>query len=195
MKEKGEKLKHPRFITSAVDPKGFPRDHNLPEIAVVGRSNVGKSSLLNHLFQVKGLVKTSATPGKTQLINFFRTDDLSFVDLPGYGYAKVPPAVRKQWGPMMEGYFTTRENLKLILLLIDSRREPDDEDFAMLDYAEQSGKPIIIVMTKTDKLNQSELHKQSKVIEEAFNGLPIVKYRVDHEKPRQILLKAIIDSI
>lgn len=96
---------------------------------------------------------------------------------------------------MMESYFTTRENLKLILLLIDSRREPDEEDFAMLDYAEQSGKPIIVVMTKTDKLNQSELHKQTKIIEEAFNGLPIVKYRVDHEKPRQILIKAIIDSI
>lgn len=188
-------MKHPRFITSATSSSGFPRDHKLPEIAVVGRSNVGKSSLLNHLFQVKGLVKTSSTPGKTQLINFFRTDNYSFVDLPGYGYAKVPDAIRKKWGPMMESYFTGRENLKLILLLIDSRREPDEEDFSMLNYAEMSGKPVVVVMTKTDKLNQSELHKQSRLIEEAFEGLQLIKYRVDHEKPRQILLKAIIDHI
>ena len=108
-----------RFIKTAIWPKDYPtlKDDGgrlLPEIAVAGRSNVGKSSLLNHLFGSKGLVKTSSTPGKTQAINFFVVDEqLTFVDLPGYGYAEVPPSVRKQWGPMVEKYLKERQEIKL----------------------------------------------------------------------------------
>jgi GTP-binding protein len=111
-------IKNPIFLTSAVKPKDYPllKDSSgrpIPEIAVAGRSNVGKSSLLNHLFQSKGLVKTSSTPGKTQMLNFFGVDDgqLVFVDLPGYGYAQVPLQVRKKWGPMVQDYLSRRETL------------------------------------------------------------------------------------
>jgi GTP-binding protein len=192
MKGQG-KLKNPRFITSAVEVKQFPPE-NLPEIVVVGRSNVGKSSLLNHLFKTKGLVKTSATPGKTQLINFFRTDEFSFVDLPGYGFAKVPLSVRQKWGPMVESFFKSRKNIKLILLLVDSRREPDQDDLAMLQFANFTKCPMAVVMTKTDKLNQSELHKQTALFEHLFLGYPIFKYRIDNEKARLNLLHYIVES-
>ncbi len=187
-------MKKAKFIKSAVKSKDFPPEVK-KEIAVVGRSNVGKSSLLNHLFQTKGLVKTSATPGKTQLINFFETESFSFVDLPGYGYAKVPQKIREEWGPMIEGYFQTRKSLKLVLLLIDSRRVPDDEDFAMLKYAQSAGKPIVVILTKTDKLNQSELHHQTKLLTDAFKPLPILSYRVDHTKPREKLISLITDIL
>src|SRR5438067_9089455 len=116
------------FIKTAVHPKDYPviRDESgniLPEVAVVGRSNVGKSTLLNHLFHTKNLVKTSATPGKTQALNFFVLNDkIAFADLPGYGYAEVPAAIKKQWGPIMKAYLEKRDTLKLILFLLDIRR-------------------------------------------------------------------------
>src|ERR1700676_4011688 len=124
-------FKNAKYIKSAVHPKDYPtqrdsRGHVMPEIAVAGRSNVGKSSLLNHLFQHKGLVKTSSVPGKTQLLNFFTLDGkLAFVDLPGYGYAQVPISVRKRWGPMVQEYLEKRQQLKVILFLFDIRRIPN----------------------------------------------------------------------
>lgn len=187
-------MKNAKFIKSAVKPSDFPPEGK-DEIAVVGRSNVGKSSLLNHLFQKKGLVKTSATPGKTQLINFFDTEKYQFVDLPGYGYARVPQKIREEWGPMIEGYFKKRASLKLILLLIDIRRVPDEEDFAMLEYVQAAGKPVIVIFTKTDKLNQSDLHHQTKLLTEAFKPLPVLSYRVDHDKPREKLIALITGNL
>lgn len=168
-------FKNAKFIITATQPKGYPtlRDDSgkiMPEIAVAGRSNVGKSSLLNHLFQSKGLVKTSSTPGKTQSLNFFTLDDkLVFVDLPGYGYAQVPLKMRKQWGPMVQSYLEKRESLEVILFLFDIRRTPNEDDFALLSWIEHSGKSMVLVLTKVDKVNQNEKKANTQKILEALN--------------------------
>src|SRR5665647_3160970 len=125
------------FIKSAVKPDAFPAA-TLPEVAFCGRSNVGKSSLINILVNRKSLVRTSSTPGRTQLINFFMVNDtLSLVDLPGFGYAEVPLAVKKAWGPMMRTYFEERQSLCAIILLFDIRRIPREEELMLIDWARQ----------------------------------------------------------
>ena len=152
------------FIKSAAKPKDYPPP-GLPEVAFVGRSNVGKSSLINVLAGRKGLVRTSSTPGRTQLINFFDINSiLTLVDLPGYGYAKAPPELRKQWGPMIEAYLASRESLKAVVLILDIRREPSDGDMQMLRWLETYNIPPIIVLTKCDKLSKNEFAKQSVII-------------------------------
>jgi len=152
------------FIKSAVKPKDFPAA-TLPEVAFVGRSNVGKSSLINVLAGRKALVRTSSTPGRTQLINFFDINSiLTLVDLPGYGYAKAPPDVRKQWGPMIETYLAQRENLRAVVLILDIRRIPSDGDLDMLGWLERYNIPPIIVLTKCDKLSKLERAKQTALI-------------------------------
>jgi GTP-binding protein len=152
------------FLKSAVKPKDFPPSE-LPEVAFVGRSNVGKSSLINVLAGRKALVRTSSTPGRTQLINFFDINGtLTLVDLPGYGYAKAPPDIRKQWGPMIETYLAKRENLKAVVLILDIRRIPSDGDLDMLGWLERYGIPPIIVLTKCDKLSKNERSKQTALI-------------------------------
>jgi len=157
------------FIKSAVKPKDFP-PAELPEVAFVGRSNVGKSSLINVLAGRKALVRTSSTPGRTQLINFFDINGiLTLVDLPGYGYAKAPPDVRKQWGPMIETYLAQRENLKTVVLILDIRRIPSDGDLDMLGWLERYNIPPIIVLTKCDKLSKSERAKQTALISAAIS--------------------------
>lgn len=196
-------FKNPRFITTAVAADGYPvlKDPQgclLPEIAVAGRSNVGKSSLLNHLFNVKGLVKTSATPGKTQALNFFSINDqLVFVDLPGYGFANVPPSVRKKWGPMVQGYLSKREQLKLILFLFDIRRVPNEEDLEFLEWAARSGKAVILVLTKVDKVNQKEKVQFTRRILETFDSenLHHVNYSVTHNIGRKELLHMMFDAM
>ena len=126
-------VKSTEFIKSAAKPAHYP-PADLPEIAFAGRSNVGKSSLINCLVNRKGLVRTSSTPGRTQLINFFDVNgEFVLVDLPGYGYAKVPLAVKKEWGPMMEAYLSSRDTLAGVVLILDIRREPSPEDRQMLD--------------------------------------------------------------
>ena len=145
------------FVKSATSPEHYPRDGR-PEIAFMGRSNVGKSSLINSLLGVRGLARTSSTPGRTQLINFFSINDaINFVDLPGYGYARVPRDVKKHWGPMVEKYLATRPNLVLSILITDSRHEPTDLDLLMKEWLEARGKPFIIVATKADKLSSNQL--------------------------------------
>ena len=152
------------FIKSAAKPKDYPPP-GLPEVAFAGRSNVGKSSLINVLAGRKGLVRTSSTPGRTQLINFFDINSiLTLVDLPGYGYAKAPPELRKQWGPMIDAYLASRESLKAVVLILDIRREPTDGDLQMLHWLEMYNIPPIIVLTKCDKLSKNELAKQSTII-------------------------------
>jgi GTP-binding protein len=162
------------FIKSAAKPKDYPLP-GFPEVAFVGRSNVGKSSLINVLAGRKGLVRTSSTPGRTQLINFFDINSiLTLVDLPGYGYAKAPPELRKQWGPMIEAYLSSRESLKAVVLILDIRREPSDGDLQMLRWLEMYNIPPIIVLTKCDKLSKNEIAKQSKIIASAIkrdNGM------------------------
>lgn len=179
-------FKSPKFIKTALLAKDYPLIKNnhgepLPEVAVAGRSNVGKSSLLNDLFLVRGLVRVSATPGKTQCLNFFTlNDELTFVDLPGYGFAEVPLKVRAKWGPMVQTYLETREELKLILFLFDIRRLPNDEDRLLLDWIERSQKEAILVITKADKVTRNELAANTAKILDAFGveDLPYVHYSV-----------------
>jgi len=145
------------FVKSATSPEHYPRDGR-PEIAFMGRSNVGKSSLINSLLGVRGLARTSSTPGRTQLINFFLINNaFHFVDLPGYGYARVPRDVQKLWGPMVEKYLATRPGLVLSIVITDSRHEPTELDLQMKEWLEARGKPFIIVATKADKLSSNQL--------------------------------------
>ncbi len=154
------KMKEVEFVKSAVKPDQYP-EYDFPEIGFAGRSNVGKSSLINTLIQRKGLVKTSSKPGCTQLINFFLVNgDLSFVDLPGYGYAKVSKKIRAQWQPMVELYLSKRESLLGLVLLIDIRRDPGKEEFDLVKWLESHGTPYLIVLTKADKLSKTKQAKR-----------------------------------
>lgn len=157
-------IKSAEFVTSAVKPSQYP-PAVLPEIAFAGRSNVGKSSLINTLVNRKRLVKTSSTPGRTQLINFFNiNEEFSFVDIPGYGYAKVPLSVKKTWGPMIETYITTRKTIKGVVLIMDIRRIPRLEEMNMLDWLNHYDIPSVPVLTKSDKLSKTKQQKQLREI-------------------------------
>ena len=146
-----------QFIKSATHKGDYPK-LRLPRIAFAGRSNVGKSSLINSLLGKKGLARTSATPGRTQLINFFNVDDRwVFVDLPGYGFAKVPARIRDRWGPMIEEFLREEEDLKLTVMIVDARREPTDLDRVMKQWLEEFDVFYQIVATKADKLSSNQL--------------------------------------
>jgi len=161
-------IKSAEFVTSAVKTAQYPSEA-LPEIAFAGRSNVGKSSLINTLVNRKHLVKTSSTPGRTQLINFFDINkNLTFVDLPGYGYAKVPVAVRKKWGPMIETYLSTRQTLKGVVIIMDIRRLPREEEQNLIHWLAHYSIASILVLTKTDKLSKTKLIKQQAAIVQAL---------------------------
>jgi len=157
-------IKSAEFVTSAVRQSHYPPVH-LPEIAFAGRSNVGKSSLINTLVNRKKLVKTSSTPGRTQLINFFNINQsLMFVDLPGFGYARVPKKIQKEWGPMIETYLSTRSTLRGVVLIMDLRRTPGRQESETINWLHHYGIPCLPVMTKTDKLKKSKQvlqHKQA----------------------------------
>jgi GTP-binding protein len=150
-----------KFVCSAVTPDQYPPD-DLPEVAFAGRSNVGKSSLINKILNRKKLVRTSKTPGRTQLLNFFEINELwRFVDLPGYGYAKVPVEVQKRWRPMVESYLTTRANMRGMVWLLDIRREVSKEDLTLWDWLQAKQVTVIIVITKADKLSKNKRNKQA----------------------------------
>ena len=154
-------IRSAKFICSAVTPGHYPPD-DLPEVAFAGRSNVGKSSLINKILNRKKLVRTSKTPGRTQLLNFFEINELwRFVDLPGYGYAKVPAEVQKRWRPMVESYLTTRVNLRGMVWLLDIRREVSKEDLTLWDWLQAKQVTVIIVITKADKLSKNKRNKQA----------------------------------
>lgn len=140
-----------------------------PEIAFSGRSNVGKSSLLNKLFNRKSLARVSSVPGKTITINFYNVDDYKFVDLPGYGYAKLSKTERDRFGELMEGYFQSGRNIKLVVQLVDMRHKPSQDDFGMIDFMQQMNIPFIIACTKADKLKVKEFQKREREIKQELN--------------------------
>lgn len=146
------KVTNAEMVISAVSSKQYPNDQ-LPEIALAGRSNVGKSSFINQLIDRKRLVRTSAHPGKTQTLNFYKINGrFYFVDVPGYGYAKVSKKEREKWAGMMETYFQIRNTLQLVVLITDSRHEPTQQDQQMYDYAKYLGFPVLVIATKYDKV-------------------------------------------
>ena len=165
-------IRSAKFICSAVTPGHYPPD-DLPEVAFAGRSNVGKSSLINKILNRKKLVRTSKTPGRTQLLNFFEINELwRFVDLPGYGYAKVPAEVQKRWRPMVESYLTTRVNLRGMVWLLDIRREVSKEDLTLWDWLQAKQITVIIVITKADKLSKNKRNKQAASIAKSLGRKP-----------------------
>lgn len=157
------KVHHPEFVISAVGPDQYP-DDGLPEIALVGRSNVGKSSFINRLIKRKNLARTSSQPGKTQTLNYYRIDNLFyFVDLPGYGYAKVSKSKRREWGEMIERYLLDREQLKLVILLVDLRHPPTNDDQMMAEWLQHYQLPVLVVATKADKIPKTKRLKHLKI--------------------------------
>ncbi|MBE6730521.1 MAG: YihA family ribosome biogenesis GTP-binding protein [Ruminococcaceae bacterium] len=142
---------------------------DLPEIVFSGKSNVGKSSLINKLLNRKSIARVSATPGKTTTINFFKMKDARFVDLPGYGYAKVSNVEKQRWSELIEGYFSSGRNIKLVIEILDIRHEPTAEDFDMINYLIEKDLPFMVVCTKKDKLNKTQLSERVKAFHELFD--------------------------
>ena len=156
------------FHRAAYSPADFVRDGR-PQFAFVGRSNVGKSTLINTLLNRRGVARVSSTPGKTQAVQYYIVNEkIHMVDLPGYGYAKVSKTTRAEWAELMEGFFAEAQSLGALFLLLDARREPTDEDAMMLDLARSAGVGVIIVMTTSDKLSGNELAKSRRVIASAL---------------------------
>jgi GTP-binding protein len=159
------KITSAEFVKSTVWPPQYP-PAIMPEIAFVGRSNVGKSSLINTLVGRKNLAKTSNTPGRTQLINFFTINEkISFVDLPGYGFAKVPQSVKKDWGDMIEAYLRERQSLCLVILILDIRRDPSEDDLSLRDWLTRYRIPYLYILTKSDKLSNNQAIARKRAIE------------------------------
>nr|WP_254906524.1 ribosome biogenesis GTP-binding protein YihA/YsxC [Clostridium tyrobutyricum] len=168
-------IKQAEFIISAVKKNQYPND-NFKEIAFVGRSNVGKSSLINTIVNRRKLVKVSSSPGKTRLVNFFMiNNEFYFVDLPGYGYAKVSKSEKDKWSKIIETYLVGRHQLKAIVLLVDSRHKPTNDDIIMYKWIEYYKYKILIVATKVDKISKSQLNKNLDIIRNSFGLKPDYK--------------------
>ena len=143
--------------------KQLPKS-DLPEITFSGRSNVGKSSLMNKIFNRKSLVRVSSVPGKTITVNFFRVEDVRFVDLPGYGYAKLPDKEKMRFADLMENYFNSSRDIRLVVQLVDMRHKPSNDDIGMISFLKENGFNFVVAMTKADKLNKTEFAKQKESI-------------------------------
>jgi GTP-binding protein len=170
------KISSARFVKSAQQQDDFPHDRR-PEIAFCGRSNIGKSSLLNTLTNSRGLARTSSTPGRTQTINFFLVNErVYFVDLPGYGFAKVAKEVRDRWGPMTESYLANRTELKLTLMLVDSRIPPTESDVLMKNWLDHYRIPYAVVLTKADKISRNQLQQALRTSAITLNTKEIIPF-------------------
>ena len=157
------------IVISAVSPAQYP-DTQLPEIALAGRSNVGKSSFINTLINRKNLARTSSKPGKTQTLNFYLIEDaLHFVDVPGYGYAKVSKTERAKWGEMIETYLTSREQLRAVISLVDLRHKPTEEDIQMYQFLKYYEIPVIVVATKADKIPRGKWNRHESIVKKALD--------------------------
>lgn len=168
------------FLFSAGNKQQLPAS-DLPEIVFSGRSNVGKSSLINKLLNRKAIARVSATPGKTATINFFRVDTCRFVDLPGYGYAKVSKSEKQRWADLVEGYFGLDRKIALVLQLVDFRRSPTSDDFDMIGFLKESGLPFAVVCTKCDKLNKTETAARTAEYADLFDkeGIPFTLFSAE----------------
>ncbi|HEX6125947.1 MAG TPA: ribosome biogenesis GTP-binding protein YihA/YsxC [Pyrinomonadaceae bacterium] len=188
------KVRSAEFVKSAFERRHWPQDA-IPEIAFLGRSNVGKSSLINSLLQRKGLARTSNTPGRTQSINFFLINDsFYFVDLPGYGFAKVSKSMRQDWGKMAEDYLTDRSTLALCVQLVDSRHPPTSLDLQLHEWLMFNETDHIIVATKSDKLSSNELSKQLRLIRAEIKGTKVIPYSSKTGKGRDELWSVIVGA-
>ena len=157
------------IVISAVSPAQYP-DTQLPEIALAGRSNVGKSSFINTLINRKNLARTSSKPGKTQTLNFYLIENtVHFVDVPGYGYAKVSKTVREKWGKMIETYLASREQLRAVVSLVDLRHKPSEEDIQMYQFLKYYDIPVIVVATKADKIPRGKWNKHESIVKKALD--------------------------
>lgn len=187
-------LKQARYLLSTLDQFPVlksPQGKVLPEIALAGRSNVGKSSLINHLLNQGKLAKTSATPGKTQLLNFYSIgDEWVLVDLPGYGFAKAPSEAVEIWSKAIDVYLNERQCLKLVLLLVDSRREWTKEEMSMVEWAHHRKVPLYVIVTKTDKLKDAERDAQVEKIKKIAK-VEVIPYSIKNPFSRTILMKRI----
>lgn len=186
-------IKSAEFVKSAAKPSQYP-PAILPEIAFAGRSNAGKSSLINTLVNRRRLVKTSDTPGRTQLINFFNINhNFTFVDIPGYGYAKVPSSIKKRWGPMIETYIATRGTLHGVVLIIDIRRTPAADELNLLDWFNHYRIPFILVLTKADKLSKSKQKHHRDLIAKALsvNQEDLIMFSAKSRQGKEDVLRAI----
>ncbi|MBK8467004.1 MAG: YihA family ribosome biogenesis GTP-binding protein [Chloracidobacterium sp.] len=183
------------FIKSAFEKEHWVTDH-LPEISFLGRSNVGKSSLINSLLLRRGLARTSNTPGRTQSINFFLiNENFYFTDLPGYGYARVSKTMRADWGKMAENYLAQREELALCVQLIDARHGPTSLDLQLNEWLNHHEKPHIVVATKADKLSNNELRKSLNAAEKQLNNSKILAYSAQTGRGRDELWNEIKSAI
>lgn len=176
------KVSHAEMVISAVKPEQYP-DDGLPEFALAGRSNVGKSSFINKMINRKSLARTSSKPGKTQTLNFYKIENqLFFVDVPGYGYAKVSKKEREAWGKMIEKYLTGRSVLQAVILIVDLRHPPTADDQMMYDFLKHYNIPAIVVATKADKIPRGKWDKHKKVVRETLEmekGDPIILFSAE----------------
>jgi GTP-binding protein len=189
------KIVSAEFIKSVFAEEEWPRDEK-PEIAFLGRSNVGKSSLINSLLGVKGLARTSSTPGRTQSLNFFLINNrFRFVDLPGYGYARVPKIIRASWGEMATNYLAKRMQLVLSIQIVDSRHEPTTLDLQLNEWLAAHAKPRIVVATKSDKLSNNELRKNLERARHVINAERVIAYSAVTGKGRDEIWRTIEEAV
>ena len=183
------------FITSITDMSKLPKD-GLPQIVFSGKSNVGKSSVINRVLNRKNFARVGETPGKTVHINFFRIDNRAyFVDLPGYGYAKVPKAEKERWGKLMEQYFSVPERVSLGIQIVDARHKPTADDVTMCAYFQSTGRPFAVVANKLDKLKKSELEPNLALIRQTLalsEDTPLIPFSAEKGTGRDELVKAIL---